>query len=225
LQPGAPRPVARLDLLQVGDVLLYDKQGFDSDAIKVGELIELGPSQPGRPMYSHAGLFAGRNAQGVYEVIEMLSNGWTRQAFNQSMEDALRIDAYAHPGLTPQQRLMIVEEATSYYPPAGRAYANGQIDVLGWSVVDQFWGAPVRLLADHEDVLDYGKERMICSELVAWAYHDAQIHLTVHPWPDVYSDGVWTTVERQMDYTTPNMLARSPDLAFQFVLWPAVGPG
>ena len=74
-------------------------------------------------------------------------------------------------------------------------------------------GAPVDWLADYEDVFDYGKERMICSELVAWAYHDAQIHIRVQPWPDLYSDGVWTTVERQMDYTTPNMLARSPDLA------------
>jgi hypothetical protein len=219
-------PFARVDRLEVGDVLLYDDQGVVSDGIKLGEQFELGVNPPGRPEYSHAALFAGRGAQGTYDVVEMLhAEGFTRRSFDLSKEGALRIDVYRRPGLNPQQGQSIVGQALSYHPPGGRPYANGQIAVLVASVADQFWGAPVDWLADYEDVFDYGKERMICSELVAWAYHDAQIHLRVLPWPDLYSDGVWTTVERQMDYTTPNMLARSPDLAFQFVLWPAVGPG
>jgi hypothetical protein len=61
---------------------------------------------------------------------------------------------------------------------------------------------------------------MICSELVAWAYSDAGLRLTVRPWQDASGHGLLTTWDRWMDYTTPNMLAQSPDLQFQFMLWP-----
>ena len=130
-------------------------------------------------------------------------------------DDTLLVDVYRRPGLTSAQGQAIVERAQSHRPP----YANGQLIVL-WKAYTAWFDTPVQLLADYEDLWDEGEERMICSELVAWAYRDAVGPLRVTPWPDVAGHGLLTTERRWMDYTTPNMLAHSPDLAFQFNLWP-----
>jgi hypothetical protein len=53
---------------------------------------------------------------------------------------------------------------------------------------------------------------MICSELVAWAYHDAGLELYVPYWKVLSDLNIFTSHERQHDYTTPNMLAHSKNL-------------
>jgi hypothetical protein len=233
------RLVLRTDLLQPGDALLYFRNGIVSDTIAWAEPQEIGANPNGRPpplyapygAYSHAGIYVGKNPQGVDEVIEMLEgkwDGWTRRPLEASVKDeTLLVDVYRRPGLTPTQRQQLAANAISYHAEHTFSgyhlpYANGQIIVLAKAFTAWF-DTPVRLLADYEDLFDEGKDRMICSELVAWSYYDAGLGLRVRPWQDVAGHGLLTTLDRSMDYTTPNMLAQSPDLQFQFMLWPMHG--
>ncbi len=70
-----------------------------------------------------------------------------------------------------------------------------------------------------------GKRTMICSELAAWAYQDAGLQLEVAPWwHDVQDEGLLNSADARSDYTSPNMIARSKNVAFRFQLWPPVPP-
>jgi outer membrane protein OmpA-like peptidoglycan-associated protein len=72
---------------------------------------------------------------------------------------------------------------------------------------------------------DAGKQAMICSELAAWAYHEGAGEPAFRPWwPEIEKQGVLQSDDSRMDYTTPNMIPRSSDMAFRFQLWPAVPP-
>jgi hypothetical protein len=215
------RPLLRTDLLQPGDVFLYYRNGIISDAIVGFEGDELGNNPNGRPTYSHAGIYLGKNDQGVDEVIEMLEggwNGWTRRPVEQSAKDeTILLDVYRRPWLTPAQRQQVRNNAINYHAEHNifghldhLPYANGQIIVL-LKAYTAVLDTPVRMLADYEDIFDEGKDRMICSELVAWSYYDAGLQLRVRAWPDVQKHGLLSTLNRWMDYTTPNMLAQSPD--------------
>jgi hypothetical protein len=66
-----------------------------------------------------------------------------------------------------------------------------------------------------------GRRKMICSELVAWTYHDAGLELDVPYWKVLSDLNVFTSHERQHDYTTPNMLAHSRNLG---IIGRYVGP-
>ena len=229
----------RTDLLQPGDALLFLRNGFISDSIAEVEPDQIGRNPNGRPpaqlthglgAYSHAAIYIGKNVQGVPEVIEMLEglwDGWTRRPLETSIkDDSLLVDVYRRQGLTATQRQQLVANAISYHAEHALfgyhlPYANGQILVLLKAYAGGL-DTSVQLLADYEDLFDEGKDRMICSELVAWAYYDAGFRLTVRPWPAMSGHGVLTTGDRWMDYTTPNMLAQSPDLQFQFMLWPMI---
>lgn len=64
---------------------------------------------------------------------------------------------------------------------------------------------------------------MICSELAAWAYRDAGASPDVAPWwPDLEVRGVFLLPDARMDFTTPNMIAHSRDMAFILQLSPAI---
>jgi hypothetical protein len=209
---------ARMDLLQIGDVLLHVGEGFVSDEIVDLDGAETGTNPQQATTYSHAGLYAGKDSQGRDATIEMLSAGWTMRPLADSIRGDLSVDVYRRPGATPTQGQQIVANAVGYNTNVnGLGYAYGQIAGLGAAYYDSF-AFTVRGVADYEDIFDEGKERMICSELVAWAYLDAGLGLRVVPWPSVQSDGLLITLQRQVDYTTPNMLAHSPDLQFQFHL-------
>ena len=54
---------------------------------------------------------------------------------------------------------------------------------------------------------------MICSELVAWVYQDAGLPLNVQYWRALNDANIFISDDRRRDYTTPNMIARSGDLA------------
>jgi outer membrane protein OmpA-like peptidoglycan-associated protein len=72
---------------------------------------------------------------------------------------------------------------------------------------------------------DEGRLAMICSELVAWSYHDGEVGLDVAPWwPLVQDADLLGSLDGRMDFTTPNMIAQSSDLSFQFQLYPKVPP-
>ena len=214
---GQAAAAPRTNLLQPGDVLLHVGESGLSDAIRIGEAIELPPNPNGGPTYSHAGLYVGSGL-----TIEMLSDGAEQRDLPTSFADDYAVDVYRHTTpLTDAQRQSIVGAALAYRSRAGgMLYADLQITIFGL-VVDPL-GLFVQDDAAEEQLYDLGKEKMICSELVAWAYHDAGSHLTVSPWRGIASNGLWTSLEQQMDYTTPTMLAESGDLQFRVRIWPAV---
>jgi hypothetical protein len=99
----------------------------------------------------------------------------------------------------------------------------GAFKLVGEEALETAEHAGLLLAAADVELRDAGKARMICSELAAWAYRDAGVALDVAPWwPDVKKQGLLTGLDAQMDYTTPNMIARST--AFRFQLSPAPPP-
>jgi outer membrane protein OmpA-like peptidoglycan-associated protein len=105
-----------------------------------------------------------------------------------------------------------------------RAFWDG-FKLLGETALEAAETAGLLLAVSEVDALEAGKEMMICSELAAWAYQDASVKLDVAPWwPDVKRQGLLNSAYGPMDYTAPNMISHSPDMAFRFQLWPAVAP-
>jgi hypothetical protein len=208
-----------VDQLLPGDVLLHVGATWESDGIRFGEWEQLGANPNGAPTYSHAGIYVGGG-----ETVEMLSV-WTQQPVVASVVADTHVDVYRNPVLSSAQRQAIADKAKEYGRDGGPPYAWGQIKALVLAGL----GDPAtieRSFVAEVDETDAGKEAMICSELVAWAYYDSGVALTFQFWPAIVSDGLLSmptpnqTLARLMDYTTPNMLARTRDLQFQFRLWP-----
>jgi hypothetical protein len=136
------------------------------------------------------------------------------------------VDVYRNPLFTSAQRQAIADKAKEYGRDGGPPYAWGQIKALVLAGLGDL-ATIERAFVAEVDETEAGKEAMICSELVAWAYYDSGVPLTVQFWPVIASDGLLSmptpnqTLARMTDFTTPNMLARTRDLQFQFRLWPS----
>lgn len=219
--PPANDPATLSSQLEPGDVLLYDgNMPLVSQVIVLLEREELGPTC----IYSHAAIYVGKR-NGVPMVAEMLAQGYVLHSLTESQSGANAIDVFRNPALSAAQRQAIADKALGYGNHT-LLYAYPQIAVLadaavmgkaGLNVVTK---AKLRAEAAAIEVLTKGHKAMICSEMVAWAYSDAGQRLGVSPWRAVADSGLWTSdLDRQMDMTTPNMLARSPNLRKVFRLF------
>ncbi len=200
--------------LQPGDMLLYVGQTpIMSPAIIELERLQLGAPPADRPMYSHAGIYLGEE-NGVGMVAEMLSAGYVKRSVSESLNDAnLRVDVYRRSGISVEQQQLVAHNAT-LLRAAAVPYAWDQIGVLSQMAINPI-AATVRTLAAGADALSGGRKAMICSEMVRWAYALSGLDPQISPWPLMQSLQILPSFERQVDYTTPNMLARSG--SFQFV--------
>jgi hypothetical protein len=97
---------------------------------------------------------------------------------------------------------------------AGTPYAFSQIAVFARAVL--FPGKPEKVVNSPAykayTELAVGTQKMICSELVARAFADASLPIDVTLWPTLGLIGNQTADFRN-DFTSPTMLALSPDLA------------
>ncbi len=221
---GAQPPPAPATL-QPGDVLLYvGNLPFVSQGIVTAETLGLGTPVK----YSHAGLYLGKDANGQDWVAEMLAAGWTLNKLADSVGGASQVDAYRYKGISQAQQAQVVSNGRGYGAGGNLLYAYPQIAILAEVAAGQATndlgitvnGDLAKAVVDTEllgvDAIAGGKKLMICSEMVAWAYHDAGIDIAVTPWQKLRDWSVWddSKLDRRMDYTTPNMLGRSPSLQF-----------
>ncbi len=203
--------------LQPGDLLLYvGVTPIMSVAIIEFEKTQLGPPPEGRPMYSHAGIYLGKES-GVEMVAEMLKDGYVKRPVQQSVDDDnLRVDVYRRTGITIEQQYQVAQNAWGLRP-AHVPYGWDQLGVLAQIATSPLTQV-VQAAAVLADALSGGTRAMICSEMVRWAYFNTGIDPQITPWPRMVQHGILSTVSRQMDYTTPNMLARSPSLVLVYSL-------
>jgi outer membrane protein OmpA-like peptidoglycan-associated protein len=239
---GSVHPV-RDNRLQVGDLLLC--QGTSplvSESIANGEEFEIKTPNPhGRPWYSHVALYIGKNGT---ETAEMEMTGLKRRSLKETRDDCTTLDVYRYKDIVGNQQQKIVDAVLKY---GDTPYAIGQIATLGFlSGLEKvrfersehgFWGclfscpaetvvivglsAALSVSASYASMSDGGKRKMICSEMAAWAYHDAGVEIGVAHWPSMHKNGLLTSGNAQKDYTTPNMISHSKDVSFKFQYWPA----
>ncbi len=95
---------------------------------------------------------------------------------------------------------------------SGLPYAYEEIKVLGLAAL----GTPASLVRAYViaqvDHSAGGRRKMICSELVACVYQDVGLPLNVQYWKALNDAGIFVSDDRKLDYTTPNMIARSSNL-------------
>ena len=214
-----PRSLSEEEL-QPGDILMVLGSSPISGRIRDAESAAYQEQVP----YSHAALYLGKNKNRVGMVAEMWPSGYWITPISVSSKGALVIDVYRRKGIDSGQAGRIAAQAGILYITSTRytsltlpmrasliAYAVEQIGVLA-SASQGLRGFSLRGLAFAADLRTKGKKQMICSELVAWTYHDAGLGLEIQYWQNLVDSNVLSTLERRMDYTTPNMLAKSNSL-------------
>ncbi len=218
-----PRRIGEYEL-QPGDVLLVLGSSIISDSIRTFEQGQLG----GSAHYSHASLYLGQ-FNGVRMVGEMWGSGFWITPLKVSAAGARVVDVYRFTQADPARRAQLARNAANAFGDARRfirsdspslitrgsvlPYAFEQIVLLGLASRGSL-GSVIRLTIQNVvDPTAGGKRKMICSEYVAWAYHDAGLELQVPAWRALSDLNVLTSHERQHDYTTPNMLALSQSLS------------
>jgi hypothetical protein len=199
--------------LQPADVLLaQDTSGAEhvlALAIRIGEASQL--QVPFSSTYYHSALYLGND-----RVAEMLATGFTDQTtLEQFFSENIGVDEYRRVGIG-QDGQAVVNAAEKYQ---GTPYAYSQLAVLAmaWLMPND----PARI--EHSVVYAtylanaYGPQRMICSELVARAFAEAQtsdgrsLALSVTLWPAMSAIGN-TSNDFLWDFTTPTTLSLSPSL-------------
>jgi len=190
--------------LMVGDVFLVQGDSPISTAIRTGEALELGV--PYSSTYSHAAIYAGSGT-----VSEMLSGGYeetTLEAWFGRNDD---VDIYRHEQIGGYGNAV----AAAVRDHADTPYALSQIDVLAVTASSPGIVGPILASPGWASYLlfDVGDQRMICSELVArvFAEADDSLGLSVDLWPtlDLIGD---ISENFRWDFTTPTVLSRSPSL-------------
>ena len=212
-----PPPTARLE---PGDLLLVvGTTPFVTDLIRNLERGELGEGR-----YSHAALYLGK-INGIEAVAEMLAFGHTIRTLQEAKDDNVSIDVYRWRGIDSVQQQAIIEQAM-FYSDHNRfvfdRFAYEQLNLLLNVAMNPNPSDETRqflnFLADLVDVTAGGKKAMICSEFVTWTYRDVNLSPSVSPWPSMITNGILSAPDRHVDYTTPNMLAKSPNFEFVFGL-------
>jgi hypothetical protein len=217
-----PRRISEAELLP-GDVLLVLGSSTVSEAIRKFEQRQLG----GTMSYSHASLYLGEFG-GVRMVGEMWSTGFWITPLPVSVQGTRLVDVYRFPNIDDAKRLQLANLTANAFGKASSfirfsspsflamgsflPYAFEEITLLGLAGA----GSPGLVLTiTIQNLVDPragGRQKMICSELVAWAYHDAGLELEVPYWKVLSDLNIFTSHERRHDYTTPNMLAHSKNL-------------
>ncbi|PRQ02778.1 putative lipoprotein YiaD precursor [Enhygromyxa salina] len=235
---GGPEQPLRDHRLQPGDILLCQGNTLISPGIQVAERMQLGqPNRLGRPWYSHVALYLGDD-----QTAEMLSEGLVTHTLQDTVAGCTTLDVYRRDGITDEQQYWVVEKSKYWQVP----YAWGQLAAIASMALvandnrvrlddsESWWdsfvaglastaGWVVRAVVTFVAGTDDGQMAMICSEFVAWSYHDGEAGLDVAPWwPVMENAELLSSLDGRMDFTTPNMIAQSPDLSFQFQLYPKV---
>jgi outer membrane protein OmpA-like peptidoglycan-associated protein/cell wall-associated NlpC family hydrolase len=242
---GGPEYPLRDHRLRPGDVLLCQGETpILSPGIQWMEENQLGKrNRLGRPWYSHVALYLGNE-----ETAEMLFLGLRFRNLEDTVDGCTTLDVYRRDGITQAEQDSVVEKAKSH---GIVPYAFGQIAAMGSMAVTAYIADESRVRLDGSDswldrlVADVavasdwamrtfvtfvrdgngGPWAMICSEFVAWSYHDGGVSLAIERWwPVVEKAGLTASLDGRMDFTTPNMIAQSPDLSFQFQLFPKEPP-
>ena len=195
----APAPPFSAQDLQPGDVLLILGDGYLSKKIR-----DVDGSQVGLADYSHAALYVGEFG-GRRMIVEMLNQGHTLQPLEDAMRDDRRVDVWRWGGgLSEFQRSRIVTTAREAL--YNKHYAHAQIGVLLVAAVAPK-GIGVERAMRAAERWSGGRRQLICSELVAVAYHEAGLDPSASKWWPYVTDLVRGNDDREHDYTTPNMLA------------------
>ena len=217
-----PRLVSEQEL-QPGDVLLVMGSSTISEKIRNFEQRNLG----GEVSYSHASLYLGEFNH-VKMVGEMWSSGFWITPLSVSVQGTYLVDVYRFRQLEDAKRQELADLTAHMFSNCSRVvrtdspsfltvgsflpYAFEEIALLGLAGT----GWPGRVLTfTIQNLVDPnagGRRKMICSELVAWTYHDAGLELDVPYWKVLSDLNIFINHERQHDYTTPNMLAHSRNL-------------
>lgn len=190
--------------LQQGDVLLVQGKGGVSAAIRWGEAREL--NVPLAETFSHAAVYVGNGS-----VAEMLAEGFTITSLADRYAASNRVDLVRHRDIG-LLGTAVAQAALAY---ANTPYAFAQIGVFATAALNP--GRPDRVMNSTAwtayQSTDSGPRRMICSELVARAFADADPNLKIDVvlWPTLAMLPNQTE-DFRMDFTSPTMLARSPDL-------------
>lgn len=200
--PEEPLSLLAPDRLLPGDIILMRGVKLYSTAILGAETLNFFRAAP----YSHAALYVGDGM-----VAEMLKDGYAMHSLGLSIDGATQADVYRWEQLSEAQRELIAGKAKSY---GGTPYAWPQITVLGAAATGVAPPGALIVPALIADRWSGGSRQMICSELVARAYHHAGLDPTVE---GLWQVGFWPTLaeillndDRRHDYTTPNALAASP---------------
>ncbi len=209
--------------LEPGDVLLVLGSSYFSNSIREFEKRQLGV-QAG---YSHASLYLGE-INGVKMVGEMWGKGFWITPLSVSVAGTIVVDVYRHSQADRTKRTQLAEQAAKAFGETKffirkdspsfwsrgslLAYAFEQIGLLGLASSDALASAIDVSLRTFVDPRAGGRRKMICSEYVAWAYHDVGLELQVPAWKTLSDLNLLNTHERLHDYTTPNMLALSQSL-------------
>ena len=217
-----PRRIRETEL-EPGDVLLVLGSSYISDNIREFEQRQL----TGRASYSHASLYLGEFG-GVKMVGEMWGTGFWITPLPVSVAGTRLVDVYRASSATQAIRqelarraanafgdpsLFIRSKSPSFFSRGSiLPYAFEQIGLL--ALASTGTGGVVFTIQNLVDPRAGGRRKMICSEYVAWAYHDGGLELDVPPWRVLSDLHLLDSHERRHDYTTPNMLANSRSLGF-----------
>ncbi len=189
--------------LQKGDVLLTQGKDLISSAIRVGEACELNVAFA--DTFSHSAIYIGNGS-----VAEMLTSGFTVTSLATRYAESQRVDILRDRDIG-DRGAAVVDAAMKY---TGTPYAFSQIAVFARAVL--FPGKPQKVVNSPAYTaytkLAVGTQKMICSELVARAFADASLPIDVTLWPTLGLIGN-RTADFRNDFTSPTMLALSPDLA------------
>lgn len=199
-----PNYTLSVTTLQAGDVLLEQEATGLSAAIRWGEAREL--QVPFANTYSHSAIYLGNSV-----VAEMLAGGYTLTPLTEHFARASLVDINRHVNLGDRGAAVVAAVESLADTP----YAFGQLSVFAVAALNP--NNPSRILRSLAyraySRADVGPQRMICSELVARAYAaaDPSLALQVSLWPALQALGN-DTADFAFDFTSPTMLARSPDL-------------
>lgn len=200
--------------LQPADVFLVRSSSSPADilisnTIRVGETLQL--HVPYSATYYHSALYLGND-----RVAEMLATGFTDQTSLEKLYDHdAWIDVYRRPGIGEDTQSVVA--AIEAYQ--GTPYAFSQLGVFGLATLLPGMPGVIKSSVIYATYLANarGTQRMICSELVARAFADAQtsshqsLALSVTLWPSLANLGD-TSTDFRMDFTSPTMLSLSPSL-------------
>jgi hypothetical protein len=201
---SAPEALMSVRDVYPGDVLLILGDGFLSATIRAVDR-----AQTGRGEYSHAAVYLGEFG-GRRMIAEMLDKGHTYHSLEDAMRDDKLVDVWRwRGGLNGFQRSAVVTTAKEVF--RRKSYARAQIAVLSGAALN----LPLTDLKLTAQLLSAGRKQLICSELVARAYHEAGLDPTAAEWWRNLADYVLGNDDRQHDYTTPNMLAGSGKFEFR----------
>jgi hypothetical protein len=215
--PGFTLPISytlSVTALQPADVFLVKSTSKPSDmlvstTIRVGEALQL--NVPFTSTYFHSAMYLGQN-----RVAEMVATGFTdRTSLEQLYDHDAWIDVYRRQNLGANGQAVV--SAIERYQ--GSPYAFSQLGVYGLATLIPNNPGAIKSSVIYATYLAeaYGSKRMICSELVARAFAEAQtsvpdsLRLSVSPWPSIARLGN-TSSDFAMDFTSPTMLSLSSSL-------------